>query len=81
MVYPYTNTTLVDYNILSLFFLFQSFILVQLIYSVVIISAIRKSDSVIRVHILILLQIFSHVDYHRVSNDFLRLFHTCKYMH
>ena len=48
---------------------------------VVIISAVQQSDSVIRVHILILLQIFSHVDYHRVSNDFLRLFHTCKYMH
>lgn len=69
MVYPYTNTTLVDYNILSLFFLFQSFILVQLIYSVVIISAIRKSDSVIRVHILILLHFFPR----RLSQSLKRL--------
>ena len=39
-----------------------------MIYNVVLISGVQQSDSVIHIHIFILFQILSHIDYHRILN-------------
>ena len=46
-------------------FSFLSFVEIQLIYKIVIISAVQQSDQVIHIHISILRH-FSHIDYHRI---------------
>ena len=48
------------------FLIFKSFIEVELIYNVVIIFAVKKSDSVIHIHVSILFIFFSCMDSHRI---------------
>ena len=48
-------------EIIFIFFIFKSFIEVELTYNVVIISAVQQSDSVIHIHTSILFQILCFV--------------------
>lgn len=57
-IYKYCIPNVGIYDVITcIFFIFQSFTEVELIYNVVIISAVQHSDSVIHVHTFILFQI------------------------
>ena len=59
-IFPYTF-------LYSFSFIFKkNFIEIELIFNVVIISAVQQSDSIIHIHTSVLFQVFPHTDRHRI---------------